>query len=85
MSKEMIEKELVELLDRMGIMGITTDNFATKSSDVINDYIDDSLQFVNFIVSIEKIFKISLPDSFLFADFSITFEILVEYIQNNIK
>lgn len=85
MTKENIEKELVELLERMGIIGITEENFYAKCADDIRDYIEDSLQFVNFVVSIEKIFKISMPDSFLFADFSITFEILVEYIQNNIK
>lgn len=85
MTREQIEKELVELFDRMGVVGITKENFKEKASDDISEYIGDSLQFVNLFVSVEKIFKISMPDSFLFADFTVTFDILVEYIENNIK
>ena len=85
MTEEEIVKELVELLERIGVIGITVDNIESKGNDDIREYIEDSLQLVNFIVSVEKIFKIVLPDAFLFADFSITFDILIDYIQSNIK
>lgn len=85
MTKKDVWNNLIELLSRLGVIGITTENFEKLSSDDIRDYIEDSLQFVNFIVSIEKIFKIYLPESFLFADFTITFDVLVDYILDNIK
>lgn len=59
---EKIEEKLNKILHDMGFI-----IFEDEESDDVNlqNYIIDSIQFVDFIVRIEEEFKILLPDEFL--------------------
>lgn len=85
MNKDEIIKELLIVISDIGILGVDENNFDALINNDIRDFIVDSLQFVGFILNVENKFKINLPESFLFADFSISFEVLVQYIDDKIN
>ncbi len=53
-------------------------------SGLVSDYIFDSLMFVGFMVEIENIFEISIPDEYL-LDENLTFEnilLIIDELKN---
>lgn len=56
MDKKQINEKVILELQKLGI-------FLDSIEDVnLNDYIDDSLQFISFIVQVEQAFDIVFPD-----------------------
>lgn len=56
---------------------------AEKSENlVLYDYIEDSLQFINFIVTIENEFEITWPDDALQIDKNLKISNIVSIIEN---
>lgn len=85
MLEEQVVVALLEIFSDIGVLGINEENYDEVLENDIRDYIVDSIQFVSFIISVEKKFKISLPESFLFADFSISLGVLIQHILKNIS
>ena len=50
------------LNESFGIIIVDDDDFA------INDYISDSITFIQFIIALEKKIQLTLPDDFLVVD-----------------
>lgn len=61
MNKEDIVKRIPMVLESIGVFGATTMDQETD----LNDWIIDSLMFISFIVELENVFEVQIPDSLL--------------------
>jgi acyl carrier protein len=59
-----IEKDILQCLANVGIM---IENYENMDDIFIIDHIDDSIQFISFIIEIETKFNIEIPDEYLGA------------------
>lgn len=59
-------------------VGVTLDE--VKECDYINDVLSESLTFVAFIVELENIYDVEIPDEFLFSENMETFADLIDTV-----
>lgn len=59
-------------------VGVTLDE--VKECDYINDVLSESLTFVAFIVELENIYDVEIPDEFLFSKNMETFADLIDTV-----
>ena len=57
-------------------VGVTLD----EECDYINDVLSESLTFVAFIVELENIYDVEIPDEFLFSENMETFADLIDTV-----
>lgn len=61
-------------------IGVDVSDIGTDDVD-LNEYIVDSLMFINFIVEIEDTFSIDLPDEYLDVDVLKSFDAFITLIE----
>lgn len=59
MKKENVENEIIKVLESMG-------KYIEKKDDAdLSDWIEDSIEFISFIVELENEFMVAFPDEYL--------------------
>lgn len=80
----MYQEKIIKILEDMGILVIKN-----QEEDInLQDYITDSLQFITFIIELEKAFDIEMPDELLLYENIRSLDgltSLIEEILNNAK
>lgn len=77
---ENIKEKIIECMNNMGIV-----NFEDDANFKLDDYIVDSVMFVSFIIELEQMFNIEIPDEYLVVDSLQTFDdlyIMIETVLN---
>lgn len=59
----MVERQ--KILDVFSNIGVLVDEKALSNDIDLTEYISDSIQFISFIVELERYLQIELPDEFL--------------------
>ena len=70
------KKKIVECMNHMGIV-----DFECDTNFRMDDYILDSIMFVSFIIELEQMFNIEIPDEYLIADRLQTFDDIYNMIE----
>jgi len=73
----MLHPKIVQCFNNLGILvDEEIENF------VVSEFIEDSLAYVSFIVELEEIFSIDIPDEFLNNEALNTYEDVVQMIKH---
>lgn len=76
MDSKVIKEKIIECMSNMGII-----NYENDSNFKIEDYILDSIMFVSFIIELEQMFRIDIPDEYLITDRLQTFDDIYNMIE----
>lgn len=57
--------QIEDIINILSNIGIIIENIDKDSSIFLNEYIEDSIAFISFVVEIENVFGIEIPDEYL--------------------
>lgn len=77
MDSNAVKEKIVECMNHMGIV-----DFEEDANFRVDDYILDSVMFVSFIIELEQMFDIEIPDEYLVADRLQTFDDIYNMIES---
>lgn len=77
MESKAVKEKIVECMNNMGIV-----NFEDDTNFRVDEYILDSVMFVSFIIELEQMFDIEIPDEYLIADRLQTFDDIYNMIES---
>ena len=76
MEDKVIKEKVVECMNYLGIV-----NFEDDINFNVGDYITDSIMFVSFIIELEQMFNIEIPDEYLVVDRLQTFDDICHMVE----
>lgn len=76
--------QIEDIINILSDIGIIIENIDKDSSIFLNEYIEDSIAFISFVVEIENVFGIEIPDEYLLFSEMETLSDVCNII-NNIK
>lgn len=76
--------QIEDIINILSNIGIIIENIDKDSSIFLNEYIEDSIAFISFVVEIENVFGIEIPDEYLLFSEMETLSDVCNII-NNIK
>ena len=80
MKEEMIKQKVIECMNNIGVYILEDEtNFR------IDDYIIDSIMFVSFIIELEQMFDVEIPDEYLVVQRLQTLDDVCEMIHTILK